>query len=77
MHNIGSSKYKLVFGKSVTQPKSHEKQHHKMHGEINRKMRNYSLVSGKHSSNQTMPKTMFPIGTTNLKIYQRVNVEAT
>lgn len=97
-----ATKYKLVSGKLVTQPKNliprvfptyssslkspnfglyckyqllrytHGKQHHKMHGEINRKMMNYSLLSGKHSCNQTMPKTMFQIGMTNLKTYRGI-----
>ena len=71
-----ATKYKLVSGKLVAQPKNLIPRVFPTYSSSikspNFGLMNYSLVSGKHSCSQSMPKTMFLIGMTNLKVYRNI-----
>ena len=71
-----ATKYKLVSGKLVTQPKNLIPRVFPTYSSSikspNFGLMNYSLVSGKHSCSQSMPKAMFLIGMRNLKVYRNI-----
>ena len=71
-----ATKYKLVSGKLVTQPKNLIPRVFPTYSSSikspNFGLMNYSLVSEKHSCGQSMPKAMFLIGMTNLKVYRNI-----